>query len=256
MKRSYIFAITVVLLIGIQLYQSTSAQPTSTNATSNATTELGNATNATNNAAIQLKNATSALTDITKSLQQNNSNIPPGKVNTTTIVNSIFDSKLPALFIIVIFLVIIIPVVFDMYIAYRRRPREGTGKEEDKRTQGMPGLYRSLMCFGVILLVGTVIFYLLALITLNINNTNTSVLQSLVDLLKNLGTILGTALATIIAFYFGIRGAESAFTTGSGSGAGTGAGTGSGGGSGAGTGAGGGSGAGAGSGAEDQSKGT
>jgi hypothetical protein len=263
---------TVVLLVGIQLYQSTSAQPASTNATSNATTELGNATNATNNAAIQLKNATSALTDITKSLQQNNSNIPPGKVNTTTIVNSIFDSKLPALFIIVIFLVIIIPLVFDMYIAYRRRPREGTGKGEDKRTQGMPGLYRSLMCFGVILLVGTVIFYLLALITLNINNTNTSVLQSLVDLLKNLGTILGTALATIIAFYFGMRGAESAFTTGSGtgsgaatgsgtgtgaatgSGTGTGAATGSGTGSGTGTGAATGSGTGSGSG--DQGEGT
>jgi hypothetical protein len=32
----------------------------------------------------------------------------------------------------------------------------------------------------------------------------------LIDLLKNLGTVLGTALATIIAFYFGVRGAESA----------------------------------------------
>jgi len=140
MKGSYIFAITVVLLVGIQLYQSTSAQPPSTNATSNDTSnEFENATEATRDATIKLENATSALTDITKSLQQNNSNLPPGKVNTTTIVNSIFDSKLPALFIIVIFLVIIIPLVFDMYIVYKRRPREGTGKEEDKRTQGMPG---------------------------------------------------------------------------------------------------------------------
>jgi len=100
-------------------------------------------------------------------------------------------------------------------------------KRKINELKGCPE-YRSLMCFGVILLVGTVIFYLLALITLNINNTNTSVLQSLVDLLKNLGTILGTALATIIAFYFGIRGAESAFTTGSGAGSGAGSGTGSG----------------------------
>ncbi len=74
----------------------------------------------------------------------------------------------------------------------------------------MPGLYRSLMTFGIIVLVGTVIFYLLALITLNINNSTSPVLQSLIDILKNLGTILGTALATIIAFYFGMRGAESA----------------------------------------------
>jgi hypothetical protein len=67
------------------------------------------------------------------------------------------------------------------------------------------------MTFGIILLVGTVIFYVLALITLNINNpTNSAALQSLIDVLKNLSTILGTALATIIAFYFGMRGAESA----------------------------------------------
>jgi Bacterial Ig-like domain len=131
-------------------------------------------------------------------------------VNSTTIVQSIFDSHLPIIFIVVIFLVLVIPLVFDMYLAYRRRPVIGTGNEGEKRVQGMPGLYRSLMSFGVILLVGTVIFYLLALITLNINSTNTGVLQSFIDLLKNLGTILGTALATIIAFYFGVRGAESA----------------------------------------------
>jgi hypothetical protein len=74
----------------------------------------------------------------------------------------------------------------------------------------MPGLYRALMTFGVIVLVGTVIFYLLFLITININNSGSPILQSLIDILKNLGTILGTALATIIAFYFGMRGAESA----------------------------------------------
>jgi hypothetical protein len=74
----------------------------------------------------------------------------------------------------------------------------------------MPDLYRSLMTFGIIVLVGTVIFYLLALITLNINNATSPALQSLIDVLKSLGTILGTALATIIAFYFGTRATESA----------------------------------------------
>jgi hypothetical protein len=74
----------------------------------------------------------------------------------------------------------------------------------------MPDLYRSLMTFGIIVLVGTVIFYLLALITLNINDSTSPALQSLIDVLKSLGTILGTALATIIAFYFGTRAAESA----------------------------------------------
>ena len=95
-----------------------------------------------------------------------------------------------------------------MYLAYSKKPKDSIDKEN--RVVGMPGLYRSLMTFGIIVLVGTVIFYLLALITLNINNSTSPVLQSLIDLLKNLGTILGTALATIIAFYFGMRGAESA----------------------------------------------
>jgi hypothetical protein len=74
----------------------------------------------------------------------------------------------------------------------------------------MPDLYRSLMTFGIIVLVGKVVFYLLALITLNINNPTSPALQSLIDVLKSLGTILGTALATIIAFYFGTRATESA----------------------------------------------
>ena len=182
MNKSYIFAITLIVLIGIQLYQPTSAQSPSTTATNNGTSN-------------ELENATGA------------------NEVTDTIVTAIFESNLPALFIIVIFLVIIIPLVFDMYIVYKRSPHGRPAKGEVR--QGMPGLYRSLMCFGVILLVGTVIFYLLALITLNINNTESTVIQSLIDLLKNLGTILGTALATIIAFYFGVRGAESAFTTGS-----------------------------------------
>ncbi|MGH9972741.1 MAG: Ig-like domain-containing protein [Nitrososphaeraceae archaeon] len=204
MNKSYIFAITLVVLIGIQLYQPTSAQSPSTSTTSNgASSELENASNVTN-AATELENATSALTNITNSLQQ------ASVVNSTTIVNRIFDSNLPIVFIVIIFLVLVIPLIFDMYLAYRRRTGQGTGKEGERRVQGIPGLYRSLMSFGVILLVGTVIFYLLALITLNINSTNTGVLQSLIDLLKNLGTILGTALATIIAFYFGVRGAESA----------------------------------------------
>jgi len=96
-----------------------------------------------------------------------------------------------------------------MFLAYRKKPKDSTDKENN-RVVGMPGLYRSLMTFGIIVLVGTIIFYLLALITLNINNSTSPILQSLIDILKSLGTILGTALATIIAFYFGMRGAESA----------------------------------------------
>jgi succinate dehydrogenase/fumarate reductase cytochrome b subunit len=185
----------------------------------NATSALENATNITQNTTSALANATAALTNATQALQ-NISSIPAAArplpttanataVNATTVISSIFDNNLPALFIIVIFLIIIIPLVFDMFLAYRNKPKDSTNKENN-RVVGMPGLYRSLMTFGIIVLVGTVIFYLLALITLNINNSTSPVLQSLIDILKSLGTILGTALATIIAFYFGMRGAESA----------------------------------------------
>ena len=174
MKRSYIFAITLVLLVGIQLYQSASAQ-----------NETGNQSS-------------------------NNTPINSTEANNSQIISSLFkDGSIPIAFILVIFLMLVVPVVFDMYLAYRRSPKVGTG-EEGEKMHGMPGLYRSLMSFGLILLIGTVIFYLLALITLNIDSKNTTALQSLIDLLKNLGIIIGTALATIIAFYFGVRGAESA----------------------------------------------
>ena len=185
----------------------------------NATSALENATNITQNTTSALANATAALTNATQALQNISSISAAARplpatanataVNATKVINSIFDNNLPALFIIVIFLIIIIPLVFDMYLAYRNKRKDSTDKENN-RVVGMPGLYRSLMTFGIIVLVGTVIFYLLALITLNINNSTSPVLQSLIDILKNLGTILGTALATIIAFYFGMRGAESA----------------------------------------------
>jgi HYR domain len=131
-------------------------------------------------------------------------------INSTQIIEGIFDSNLPIVFITIIFLIIIIPLGLDMWLAYHRKPTGGSTDKENGRALGMPGLYRSLMTFGIIVLVGTVIFYLLALITLNINNPTSPILQSLIDILKNLGTILGTALATIIAFYFGMRGTESA----------------------------------------------
>ncbi len=209
------------------------SQPTTTNITSgstnatnatgvlseNVTSSLGNATVALQNATVGLVNATKALQDIS-----NVSAAPPvttttttnaTAVNTTKVINAIFDSNLPIIFILVILVIIIIPLSLDMWLAYHRKPTvsSSSSSSTDKgngRALGMPGLYRSLMTFGVIVLVGTVIFYLLALITLNIDDSTSPVLQSLVDILKNLSTILGTALATIVAFYFGVRGSESA----------------------------------------------
>ena len=192
-----------------------------TNATGSAISEIVN--DRLENTASALANATEALTNATNAFQGVVSN-PPAQtpppntstnastVNTTTVISSIFENNLPAVFIIVIASIIGVPLVLDIILAYRRKPPTvSTGGENiSNRVVGMPDLYRSLMTFGIIVLVGTVIFYLLALITLNINDSTSPALQSLIDVLKSLGTILGTALATIIAFYFGTRAAESA----------------------------------------------
>jgi hypothetical protein len=202
-----------------------------TNNNNTTTNVTGGAISATVNDRLEnttsaLENTTAALTNATKALQ-NISNIIPAAgptptsppttittgvsaVNATSVINSIFENNLPAVFIIVIASIIGVPLVLDIILAYRRKPPAGSSTDSSNRVVGMPDLYRSLMTFGIIVLVGTVIFYLLALITLNINDSTSPALQSLIDVLKSLGTILGTALATIIAFYFGTRAAESA----------------------------------------------
>src|SRR5687767_7309854 len=214
------------------LRNTTTGGLTNNNTTTNVT---GGAISSTVNDRLEnttsaLENTTAALTNATKALQ-NISNIIPAAgptpapssppppttitgvsaVNATTVINSIFENNLPTVFIIVIASIIGVPLVLDIILAYRRKsPIGSTDRESSNRVVGMPDLYRSLMTFGIIVLVGTVIFYLLALITLNINNPTSPALQSLIDVLKSLGTILGTALATIIAFYFGTRATESA----------------------------------------------
>jgi hypothetical protein len=128
--------------------------------------------------------------------------LTPTGVNATAAFHAIIDSQLPYYFLGVIASAMVIPLIIDMILAFRKKRREDTSG-----VVGMPGLYRTLMTFGVILLVGTILFYILVLITVNIN-TMTPTLQSLIDVFKNLATILGTALASIIAFYFGMKGRE------------------------------------------------
>jgi hypothetical protein len=171
----------------------------------NDTTILGNATFALNNATNTLAEVASNISTISPPKTTSNTSL----VNATTVVNSIFEGSLPVVFLVVIAAAMVIPLGIDLVLAYTKKSKQDINKENGAPA-GMPALYRTLMTFGIILLVGTVIFYLLALITLNINNPTNPVLQSLVDVLKNLSTILGTALATIVAFYFGMRGAESA----------------------------------------------
>src|SRR5919108_5478242 len=173
---------------------------TTTNATDGAiSSEIVN--DRLENTTSALENTTAALTNATKALQNISSIIPaatpssaPARppttvtsasaVNATTVINSIFETNLPIIFIIAISSIIGVPLVLDIILAYRRKPPttvSGTDRESSNQVVGMPDLYRSLMTFGIIVLVGTVIFYLLALITLNINDATSPALQSLID---------------------------------------------------------------------------
>jgi len=100
------------------------------------------------------------------------------------------------MFMTAIIAVFALPVALDLY--YGR----GTSRREERYD-----LYRALMTFGVIIVVGIVVVYLIALINFNIVTANANV-NALIDVLKNLSTILGTALAAIVAFYFGAKSAQ------------------------------------------------
>jgi hypothetical protein len=97
---------------------------------------------------------------------------------------------------IAIVFVIGIPVIIDLLLPNRK----GRGHRSD--------LYRALMTFGVIIVVGIVVVYLIALINFNVSATDNNNVEALIDVLKNLSTILGTALAAIVAFYFGAKTAQ------------------------------------------------
>jgi len=104
-------------------------------------------------------------------------------------------NSIASMLVIAIILVIAAPVIIDLFMSHYRN----TNRKSD--------LYRALMTFGVLIVVGIVVVYLIALIAFNIFTENENV-DALIDVLKNLSTILGTALAAIIAFYFGVRSAR------------------------------------------------
>jgi ABC-type multidrug transport system fused ATPase/permease subunit len=105
-------------------------------------------------------------------------------------------NSIATMLVVAIVLVIAAPVIIDLFMAHYRN----TNRKSD--------LYRALMTFGVLIVVGIVVVYLIALIAFNIFTENENV-DALIDVLKNLSTILGTALAAIIAFYFGVKSKDS-----------------------------------------------
>ena len=112
--------------------------------------------------------------------------------------------------------IILIPTVFDIFMAYRSRNRnwdrliekasqDGLDKEElqalIKATAdsppGISGMSRSLMAFAVIVILGIAVFHLMGSQSGKYDET-----------IKNVLSMLAATLASITGFYFGGRSAE------------------------------------------------
>jgi hypothetical protein len=100
------------------------------------------------------------------------------------------------------------PLVYDMRKAYGQK-----GKPSGEAT-GFPDLARSLMAFGIIIILAILAFHVLATVTYNVLPSLTN--NALVEIIKNLSTILGGAVSAIIGFYFGQRSIEKPPTGGAG----------------------------------------
>jgi hypothetical protein len=209
-KKVYITTIFIAIIITLIIidnpfsYKVLASQTLNTTESMAIIGELGNASNATEQMMSSLNNTLLAANNTLSALNQTitTQNITPtGNVtitNATQVAGQVFRD-LPTSILVLLFSIVIlisVPVVVDLVFAHRKGRR------------GLPGLYRALMTFGVIFIVGTIVVYLIALIAFNITIQSATV-NALINILQNLGAILGTALASVIAFYFGVRGSES-----------------------------------------------
>jgi cytoskeletal protein RodZ len=105
----------------------------------------------------------------------------------------------------------ILPLVYDMRKTYNQNAKPST---EASKKAGFPDLARSLMAFGIIIILAILVFHVLVTVTYNVVPLTTN--KDLVDVIKNLSTVLGGAVSAIIGFYFGQRSIEKNGTTGGG----------------------------------------
>ncbi len=133
-------------------------------------------------------------------------------------------------YLIIVALVMILPLSYDIYKAYQNKDKEG-------KPTGIEGLARTLMAFGIILLLSAAVFIIVTTVTSNLRplptnlssiglssaqnssqaagadkvieiiaKNNDAIIETnaaIIEAFKTVLTILGGAISAIIGFYFG-----------------------------------------------------
>jgi membrane-associated HD superfamily phosphohydrolase len=152
-------------------------------------------TNLANQTITNLNKTVSEQARLTDAARENTSRAITQQTRTIQGAFEVLPNSIYAMLMAAIVLVIAFPVGLDLF-------------RRDRTREERYDLYRAVMTFGVIVVVGIVVVYLIALINFNILTPTNVNVAALIDVLKNLSTIVGTALAAIVAFYFGTRSAQ------------------------------------------------
>jgi predicted PurR-regulated permease PerM len=112
--------------------------------------------------------------------------------------------------LILVFLIIAIPLILNLILVFVRRMMPPPDNKKNRLVDRLTNrentdFYRALMTFGLILIVGLLVFFLIGIISVNVDKPQNDSLTAIINIVQNLAAILGTALASVIAFYFGLR---------------------------------------------------
>lgn len=108
------------------------------------------------------------------------------------------------IYLFILVFALLVPLFYDLIQGYRHRDKEG-------RPIGTEGLSRTLLAYGIILIIAILSFHVIITVTNNMQNPNPDVRNinsSFVEITENMTTLFGGAVSAIIGFYFGQRAVE------------------------------------------------
>jgi F0F1-type ATP synthase membrane subunit a len=167
-----------------------------------------------------LRNIKGNLTAINQTASKVASQAVAGEVqnvrkNLTATIKETVSDLLPQsiqAMLLLLFLIIAIPLILNLIFVFVRRvlASPNNGKKKNRLTNSLTNtentdFYRALMTFGLILIVGLLVFFLIGIISSNLDKPRNDNLNAIINVVQNLAAILGTALASVIAFFFGLR---------------------------------------------------